>query len=280
MLHAEGVKRLVLVPLIIGEQNLGFLELHFQSSGKFTTDDLELAQALVNHATLALQLSRLAHRTEQMAVMEERNRMAREIHDTLAQAFAGVILHSEALGTALGVNRSRSEKALFNIQKLARSGLEEARRSVQALRPKALEGSTLIQALTLEAKRLSAGGKLSCEFKQKGEVLKLSAEIQNELFRISQEAMTNVSKHAQAKLVWITLEFKDRQAILIVQDDGIGFAATNSPKPKIGYGLSTMRERAQRIGGQIEITNPVGGGTAIRVLVPLAEKEKPSNQTI
>jgi signal transduction histidine kinase len=280
MLHAEGVKRLVLVPLVIGGQNLGFLELHFQSSGKFTTDDLELAQTLVNHATLALQLSRLAHRTEQLAVMEERNRMAREIHDTLAQAFAGVVLHSEALGTALGVNKSRSEKALFNIQKLARSGLEEARRSVQALRPRALEGSTLSQALDQMAKRHSEDAKFACHFKQQGVALKLSAEIQNELFRIAQEAMTNVSKHAQAKSVWITLEFKDSQAMLTVRDDGIGFAATDSPKPKGGYGLFTMRERARRIGGQIEITNPTGGGTAIRVLVPLAEKEKPSNQTV
>jgi signal transduction histidine kinase len=208
-------------------------------------------------------------------VMEERNRMAREIHDTLAQAFAGVVLHSEALGTALGVNKSRSEKALLNIQKLARSGLEEARRSVQALRPRALEGSTLSQALTQEAKRLSADGKFFCEFKQKGEALKLSAEIQNELFRIAQEAMTNINKHARAKSVWITLEFKENQAILTVRDDGIGFGATDSPKPNGGYGLSTMRERAQRIGSQIEIRSPDGGGTAIRVLVPLTEKEKP-----
>jgi len=212
-----------------------------------------------------------------MAVMEERNRMAREIHDTLAQAFAGVVLHSEALGTALGVNKSRSEKALSNIQKLARSGLDEARRSVQALRPRALEGSTLIEALTLEAKRSSTVGNLSCEFKQKGEVLILSAEIQNELFRIAQEAMTNVSKHARAKSVWITLEFGDYQVILTVQDDGIGFSATDSPKSKSGYGMSTMRERAIRIGGKLEIESPASGGTAIRVLVPLAKTLNPSN---
>jgi len=280
MLRAEGVKRLVLVPLVIGGQNLGFLELHFQSSGKFTTDDLELAQALVNHATLALQLSRLAHRTEQMAVMDERNRMAREIHDTLAQAFAGVVLHSEALGAALGVNKLRSKRALSHIQKLARSGLEEARRSVQALRPRALEGSTLSQALEQMAKRYSEDAKFACDFKQQGAALMLSAEIQNELFRIAQEAMTNVCKHAQAKSVGITLNFRDNQTILTVRDDGIGLAATDSPKPRGGYGLSTMRERAQRIGGQIEITNPTGGGTAIRVLVPLTERKKPQSQTI
>jgi PAS domain S-box-containing protein len=278
-LKNQGVKTLVLVPLVLGEQSLGFIELHFQVATRLTSDDLDHAQALVHHATLALQLSRLAHRTEQMAVMEERNRMAREIHDTLAQAFAGVVLHSEALGTALGVNKPRSKKALSNIKKLARSGLEEARRSVQALRPRALEGRTLTEALAQEVKRISEDGKHSCEFKQIGEVLKLSAEIQNEFFRIAQEAMTNISKHAQAKSVWITLKFKANQAILTIQDDGIGFAATDSPKPKGGYGLSTMRERALRIGGKLEIESPAGGGTMIRVAVPLDKKLKPTNHS-
>jgi PAS domain S-box-containing protein len=281
LLKDQGVKTLMAVPLVLGEQNLGVVELRFQEATKFTRSDLDLAQALVHHATLALQLSRLAHRTEQMAVTEERNRMAREIHDTLAQAFAGVVLHSEALDTALGVNKLRSKRALSNIQKLARSGLEEARRSVQALRPRALEGSTLSQALEQMAKRYSEGAKFTCDFKQQGAALMLLAEVQNELFRIAQEAMTNINKHAHAKSVWITLEFKVDQAILTVRDDGIGFAATDSPKTKGGYGLSTMRERAQRIGSQIEIKSTTGGGgTAIRVLVPLTVKEKPSSQRI
>jgi len=110
----------------------GFLELQFQSPPQFTSDDLELAQALVNHATLALQLNRLTRRAEELAVTEERNRLAREIHDTLAQAFAGIVLPFEALGTSLAVSKRRSAKALSQIQKLARSGLDEARRSVQS----------------------------------------------------------------------------------------------------------------------------------------------------
>src|SRR5258707_8009798 len=98
----------------------------------------------------------------EMAVTEERNRLAREIHDTLAQAFAGIVLHTEALGAALGVSKVRSRRALDRIQILARSGLEEARRSVQALRPKALEGCTLPEALEQAARRFSANGKLVC----------------------------------------------------------------------------------------------------------------------
>jgi PAS domain S-box-containing protein len=274
-LKHQGIKTLAVVPLVIGEQNLGFFELRFQVATRFTPDDLDLAQALVHHATLALQLSRLAHRTEQMAVTEERNRLAREIHDTLAQAFAGIVLHSEALGGSLGVNKQRSAKSLSHIQKLARLGLDEARRSVQALRPKALEGSTLSEALEQATKRLSDGAKLSCNFKQQGETRMLSTEAQNELFRIAQEAMTNVTKHSHAKSVWINLEFDAKHVILTVRDDGVGFAATNSTERKRGYGLVTMRERAQRIGGRLEIENPDNGGTTIRVLVSLAEEAKP-----
>ena len=136
LLKEQGVKMLMAVPLSLGEQNLGVVELRFQEATKFTRDDLNLAQALVHHATLALQLSRLAHRTEQMAVIEERNRMAREIHDTLAQAFAGVVCIAKRWAPLWEMSKSRSKKALLNIQKLARSGLEEARRSVQALRPR------------------------------------------------------------------------------------------------------------------------------------------------
>ena len=271
LLKEQGVKTLMVIPLVLGEQCLGFCELRFQVAIQFTSDELDLAQALVHHATLALQLSRLAQRTEQMAVTEERNRLARDIHDTLAQAFAGIVLHSEALGPSLRISKARSEKALASIQKLARSGLAEARRSVQALRPMALEGSTLPHALQQAAERISEEGKLLCEFKQRGKAVKLSAEIQNELFRIAQEAMTNVSKHAQARSTWITLDFKADQVILMVRDDGVGLAAAKSPERKHGYGLGTMRERAQRIGARLEIESPDDGGTTIRVVVASVE---------
>jgi len=279
-LKHQGVKTLLLVPLVLGEHNLGFVELRFAVATRLTSDDLNLAQALVHHATLALQLSRLAHRTEQMAVTEERNRMAREIHDTLAQAFAGIVLHSEALGTSLEGSKARSRKSLLNIQKLARSGLEEARRSVQALRPKALDDRSLTQALEEEAKRFSEDAKLSCEFKQHGKALNIPVEMQNELFRVAQEAMTNLRKHARATSAWINLEFKGRRVILTIRDNGVGLAATNSSKRKQGYGMATMRERALRIGGKLEIESPASGGTTIRVEVPLAKKLKPPIHSI
>ncbi len=260
----------MIAPLVLGEQNLGFLELHFQSPTQFSSDDLELAQALVNHATLALQLNRLTRRAEQLAVTEERNRLAREIHDTLAQSFAGIVLQGEVLGSSLGVNKLRTKRALSQMQKLARSGLEEARRSVQALRPKALDGTTLPEALRQAAIRLNENAKLSCQFRQRGKKIHLSDAIQNELFRIGQEALTNVVKHAQAKSVCITLESQAGRVCLSIKDDGIGLATAKRPDQSHGFGMGTMRDRAQGIGGRFRVESRPDRGTTIRVEVPSA----------
>ena len=212
----------------------------------------------------------------EMAVTEERRRLAREIHDSLVQAFAGIVLHTEALGISLGTNHLRSRKALSQIQKLARSGLDDARRSVRALRPRAMEGRTLYEALQHAAEQLSEAG-LFCKLIQRGLVVELPEEVQTQLFRIAQEAMTNICKHARAKSARISLEFITRHVVLTVLDDGVGLAATNPIKRGCGYGLATMRERAQRIGGALEIESPAGGGSMIRVRVPLAENGKSAN---
>jgi signal transduction histidine kinase len=201
-------------------------------------------------------------------VTEERNRLAREIHDTLAQAFAGIVLHSEVLGASLGVSKQRCAKALSQMQKLARSGLEEARRSVQALRPKALDGNTLPEALRQAAIRLNDDAKLACQFRQRGKNIHLSDAKQNELFRIGQEALTNVLKHAQARTVCITLVSQARRVSLSIKDDGIGLATAKPQDQNHGFGMRTMRERAQGIGGRLHVESRPGRGTIIRVEVP------------
>jgi signal transduction histidine kinase len=190
---------------------------------------------------------------------------------TLEQSFAGILLHTEALDAILGVNKPRSRKALSHIKRLASDGLKEARRSVEDLRPKPLEKNSLSEALQLAAKRISRDGPLCCHFERQGEVLKLPTDVEIALFRIFQEAVANVRKHALAKAVWITLEFKRRQIVLTVRDNGIGFAATNFPERKQSYGLATMRLRVARIGGQLDIAMPPTGGCAVRVVLPLSK---------
>jgi signal transduction histidine kinase len=215
-----------------------------------------------------------------LAVTEERNRLAREIHDTLAQAFAGIVLHSEVIGASLAISRQRCAKALSQIQKLARSGLEEARRSVQALRPKALDGNTLPEALRQAATRLNDDANLPCQFRQRGKKIPLSRAIQNELFRIGQEALTNVVKHAQAKSVCITLVAQARKVSLSIKDDGVGFATAKPKNQRHGFGMGTMRERAQGIGGRLRVESRPGKGTIIRVEVPLSANRSKKKVTV
>ena len=215
----------------------------------------------------------------EMAVKEERNRLAQEIHDTLAQAFLGIIFLADPRGFPSEGNDPQSRKAIERIQELARCGLEEARRVVGALRPRALECSTLSEALREEAHSLSSDYHLPCEFRQLGSAWKLPARVEDELFRIAQEAMNNVQKHARASLASVNLEFKTGQVVLTVRDNGMGFSAADFPGHRSGHGLKIMRERAQRIGARLEIETGVGGGTVIRVLVPPVKSGEQTHQS-
>lgn len=212
----------------------------------------------------------------QDAVAEERNRLAREIHDTLAHALTGIKFQADSLECSLGADERQVRRALERIQELARSGLVEVRRTVTGLRPKALENSTLLDALEQTARRFSGEQSFLCEFRQIGQVRNLSARVEDELYRIVQEAMTNAKKHARAKLVLVNLEWRNGYLTLTVQDDGVGFAATGISRKKQGHGIGIMRERAQSIGGCLDIQNPVSGGAAVRVVLPLSGQPVPN----
>jgi signal transduction histidine kinase len=137
-----------------------------------------------------------------------------------------------------------------------------------------LDGNTLPEALRQAAIRLNDDAKLSCQFRQRGKKIPLSDAMQNELFRIGQEALTNVVKHAQARTVRITLVFQARRVSLSIKDDGIGFATAKPKDQNHGFGMRTMRERAQGIGGRLRVQSRPGRGTTIRVEVP-----SPANQS-
>jgi signal transduction histidine kinase len=265
----QGVRQLLVIPLMQGERCLGCLEVQFRQAQHLTANDLDMEQTLVHHATLALTLSRLARRVEQAAITEERNRVARDIHDTLAQAFAGIALHAESLMNGNEVIKSDSGRSLACIHRLAKTGLDEARRSLRALRPRDLEGNTLPGALEAATAAITAEGNLSGHFWQDGEAEDLPDEVQSELFRIAQEALTNVRKHAMAKNVSVRLKYARNQVSLRICDDGIGLPVMAPGRSSRGYGLATMRERAQRIGGTFRLRRVERGGTAIHITVAL-----------
>lgn len=207
-------------------------------------------------------------RAEVASVLNERNRIAREIHDTLAQTFGGILLH---VGAATGLMQKDPSSALpyiATIDELARTGLAEARRSVAALRPKLLEGGDLCSALnSLAAQMNSSSAQITCEIV--GTLYPLSPNTEDNLLRICQEALVNAIKHAQASEIRILLSYQPTQTLLRVTDNGQGFEMNQQALEK-GFGLLGMSERAERIGGEFTICSQPGQGTEITVVVKRA----------
>ncbi|MEV1071853.1 sensor histidine kinase [Micromonospora parva] len=215
------------------------------------------------HAQLLIQ-------AREAGVLDERQRMAREIHDTLAQGLAGIITQLEAAEQT----RDRSadwRRHVDNGLALARESLTEARRSVRAVRPESLETARLPDALVELGGRWSDLHGVRAEVATTGTPRPLHPEIEVTLLRAAQEALANVARHAAASRVGLTLSYMADVVTLDVRDDGAGFAVTDQPtsrEPTGGYGLTVMRQRVTRVGGELAVESEPGGGTAISASVP------------
>ncbi|MEH2003505.1 MAG: PAS domain-containing protein, partial [Nostoc sp.] len=205
-------------------------------------------------------------RAQQASILEERNRMAREIHDTLAQSFTGILLQVGAATQVLADDPEATQVHLEMIEELARAGLAGARRSVSALRPQLLEEGNLESALhrIVAQMRSTTDTALICE--TQGTAYSLPTEVENNLLRIGQEALTNAIKYAYASEIRVELVYNQTQCILRVKDDGRGFGV-GSTRLSGGFGLLGMSERAERISAQLTIQSQPGQGTEIIVTI-------------
>jgi len=200
--------------------------------------------------------------------MAERNRVARESHDTLAQGFTGVIAQLEAAKGAISQKKKvRASDHIDRASELAREGLREARRSVHALRPQALEEKPLSEALRDLIDRMTTGTTMQAKLTLDGKPRKLLPDSETNLLRIGQEVLTNALRHAQATQFNAQLIFDSREIRLNLRDSGHGFDPAKSHE---GFGLQGMRERAEEMGGQFSIESSEGNGTAISIVLPLA----------
>jgi signal transduction histidine kinase len=239
---------------------------------RYRPEEFDLAQALSQHVTLAMQLSCVAEHRRQSAVLEERTRLAREIHDTLAQGLTGIVVQLEAAEDVLAETPTEARVHMARARQLARSSLAEARRSVQALRPQALADSDLPTALPRLVEQLTAQTPLQAQVQVQGTPASLPPEVENALLRISQEALVNTVKHAQARTVQLALMFDAGAVRLRVTDDGQGFDP-QQVATREGFGLVSMRERAERIGGRFTLTSRPPHGTTVTVVVPVASRQ-------
>lgn len=194
--------------------------------------------------------------------------MAREIHDSLAQAFTGIILHLGAAERAMEKTPEQALSHLQTVRELAKNGLAEARRSVEALRPQLLEDVDFCTALNRIATQMSSHGQTRTVLEVIGTAYPLPLEVENNLLRIAQEALTNAFKYAKASTINIELIYESKQFILSVKDNGQGFDV-ESPCFLNGFGFLGMKERADRIDAELTIASKVGRGTEIQVSVKL-----------
>jgi PAS domain S-box-containing protein len=265
-LKRKGGKRFLAVPMLVRGQVRGFVGIRHSDRAAYRPEEIELTQALAHQVMLAIQLNELAEQGQRAAVFEERNRMARDIHDTLAQGFTGVIVQLEAAEDAISCGyRKEADDHLHRAGELARRSLTEARRSVHALRPQALQEHNFWDALKGIIKNTTFGTALHTKFEAQGKLPKLPWPWQENLLHIGQEALTNTLKYAHARNFETRLSYKANELFLELRDDGDGFKAKERHD---GVGLTGMRERVEQMGGELRITSSRGKGTKITVLLP------------
>ncbi len=213
-----------------------------------------------------IRLTHYASTLEQLATTRERNRLARELHDTLAHTLSGLSVQLETLKAYWDVDQKAARSILDKSLAAAHSGLKETRRALQALRASPLDDLGLALAISTVAKDAAERANLALDLSITDDIPALSPDVEQSVYRIAQEAIANVVSHADAQKLTVKLEFAEGKTTLIVEDDGIGFDMEKVSK-KAQLGLTGMRERAQLIGGKLNITSKPRAGTTIQLTV-------------
>lgn len=274
--QTEGLRFHASIPLYFHNKPLGIMNLAGPSWRRLTSHELELLTMIAHQVGIAIERARLAEAAAHVARVEERTRMAREIHDTLAQGLTAIALHVEGALPHLESNPQRARARLEQALVTTRENLEEARRCVRDLRAVPLAGKTLEQALRALARSFRSETGIRAQVQTSG-TRSLPLRVEAEFFRIAQEALANVRKHANATQVDITLRSGPRRVSMSVADDGQGFdpkesgehSGDSSQGGHAGQGLVGIRERAALLNGRARIVSAPGRGVRLSISVPL-----------
>ncbi|MGD1898616.1 MAG: GAF domain-containing protein [Phormidesmis sp.] len=272
---AVGVKALHTVPIFVEDQFLGVLGI---DDCREATHRSQAELAVLKTAAACIGSAIQRDRTQKVLVEErlqaetalirERNRFARDIHDVLAQVFTGVLIQLEATKRKIGNGqRAIAQDHIARARNLAQSGLNDARRSARALRPESLESNDLPAALQQLAQQMVSDGEVHIRVEIDGTASPISGDVEDNLLRIAQEAVTNALRHAAPKSVILQLRFAPDQLCLQISDDGCGFDTKLNVTN--GFGLLSMKERAQFVEGEFGLTSEMGRGTTVTIIVPM-----------
>jgi signal transduction histidine kinase len=256
-------RSLLVVPLKVKERLIGVLRIDHHLPRAYAPQQASLAMAIANHAAMAIEHARLYARAQDTAILEERQRLARELHDSVTQALYGVTLYAEAAAAALAAgDPAKAGANLREVRDTAHEALQEMRLLVFELRPSILEQEGLAAALQA---RLTAVEGRTAGLTTRSALdadLRLPARVEDALYRIAQEALNNAFKHAHAHNVAVSLRRAGHIVQLKIVDDGTGFVVEAGHRG--GVGLHSMRERAALIGAHLAVESAPGQGTVVR----------------
>jgi len=269
ILGPEAVRTALVVPMEARGRVLGALVVGRRQNRPFSNEERRLLSGLAMQAAIALENVRLYDQVQNLAVVEERERIAREMHDGLAQALGYLNLKLESLRTLKGQPEEAWEKARSEMQKVVNDAYAEVRQGIFSLKTKLDPGSSFTLTLVEYLREFEAQNNLHVELvKGKGAELPISAKAEIQLIRIIQEALANVRKHARATRVEVRLEGRDDGLQVTVEDNGRGFEYQETGSaPTRHFGLAVMRERAEMVGGRLKIESGPGG-TRVTVWLP------------
>jgi PAS domain S-box-containing protein len=258
-------RALMAAPLIVKEEVYGAISFFYCEPRQFPNEDITLVEAFAHQAALAIETARLYDQVQQTALLEERSRLARELHDSVTQSLYSVTLYAEAAARLFKAgDPGTAAEYLRELRDTSQEALREMRLLIYELRPPALGSGGLAGALQARLDAVEARAGLRTELHVEG-TDPLSYAVQEELYHIAREALNNLLKHARAQNVTIYLSFQEAQSSLEICDDGVGFNP-DEIQASGGLGIHGMKERAQRIGAQLEIHSAPGQGTRIRVV--------------
>lgn len=286
----EQICTVMIAPLITGGKTIGLIMVASQMLHAFDESDLETLESLAFQVASAVEHAQLLQKTREIAIVEERTRLARDMHDGVAQNLAYLLIQVDRCLNMVEEG-GKLEKQLEQISGLLKQNIEEIRRNIFDLRPVELEGKSLFEVLKNFVGEFGQRWNLKTTCVVEGEFVEVSPEIESSLYRILQEVLSNAQQHANCSQLSVKVSIKDNQWVTLeVQDDGQGFDLDRQSRPdqqdqdspkkrrSRGLGLISMRERAQRVGGQLIVDSQPNQGTCVFAKLPLQAGMRSDNQ--
>jgi signal transduction histidine kinase len=261
----EEIRSYACVPIVLKGEVFGVFSVNYYQPQAFDDEDLRPLEALAQRAAVAIQNAELYERAQHAAVLEERQRLARELHDAVTQTLFSASLIAEVLPRLWDRDQTQVRPRLEELRRLCRGALAEMRTLLVELRPAALADMQLGDLLRQLAEATTSRGSVLVEVELDGEPPRLPPELNVGLYRLAQEALNNVSRHADARHAWVRLRSQADWLDLQVRDDGCGFNPDPALIPPGHFGMRIMRERADALDLTLEVESQVGIGTTVRI---------------